>query len=493
MAQTDRNAGLVANAAIKNPCAAATTANITLSGAQTIDGVAVTPGDRVLVKNQTTGSENGIYEADTGTWVRTHDCNGAHDLVPGTLVWVRSGSVGSGWYYLDNASAPTIGTDTLTWGLSSSALAVISAFAQTLLDDTTALQARQTLLLDKSGSDIASAATIDLDAATGDFVDITGTTEITGITLSDGVERTVRFTGSLKLTHSASLVLENGNIQTAAGDMAVFRGDAASITRLVSYHRISQKGADIASAATIDLDVATGDLVDVTGTAAITAVTLAAGRSRTVRFTGALTFTNGASLVLPGGADITTAAGDFAVLRGYAGGVVRCLNYTKITGHSLLGGIALGTQQNTTTGSSVSFTIPSGAKRITVMGEGVSADGTAVIQVQIGDAGGLENSGYSGGVARLDTGSDTDKTDNSAAFNITQLSIAAQALDFKAVLDLKNAAAFTWLCNSHAMYPTERLMHIGFGLKSLSAELTTVAVLTSDTLDAGSVNVSYEF
>ena len=87
------------------------------------------------------------------------------------------------------------------------------------------------------------------------------------------------------------------------------------------------QGADIASAATVNLDTATGNLVDVTGTVTITAITLSQGRERTVRFTGALTLTNGASLVLPGAANITTAAGDFAVFRGYASGVVRCVVY----------------------------------------------------------------------------------------------------------------------------------------------------------------------
>lgn len=47
---------------------AATTANITLSGPQTIDGVSVVAGDRVLVKDQTTQSENGIYVVETGAW-----------------------------------------------------------------------------------------------------------------------------------------------------------------------------------------------------------------------------------------------------------------------------------------------------------------------------------------------------------------------------------------------------------------------------------------
>lgn len=95
---------------------------------------------------------------------------------------------------------------------------------------------------------------------------------------------------------------------------------------------LNTKGADIASASTINLDTATGDLVDVTGTTAITAVTLSEGEGRWVRFTGALTFTHGASLVLPGAANITTAAGDLAYLRGYASSVVRCLVYTKASG-----------------------------------------------------------------------------------------------------------------------------------------------------------------
>lgn len=96
------------------------------------------------------------------------------------------------------------------------------------------------------------------------------------------------------------------------------------------------KGADIASAATINLTTATGNLVDVTGTTTITAITLAEGAQRTVRFTGALTLTNGASLVLPGAANIPTAAGDFAVFRGYASGVVRCVFYSKADGSPVI-------------------------------------------------------------------------------------------------------------------------------------------------------------
>lgn len=117
------------------------------------------------------------------------------------------------------------------------------------------------------------------------------------------------------------------------------------------------KGADIASASTIDLDAATGNLLDVTGTTTITAITLSVGRERVVRFTGALTLTHGASLVLPGAASITTAAGDFAIFRGYASGVVRCVLYQKA---AAVPGVAAATQAEQETGSATTAFVSPG-------------------------------------------------------------------------------------------------------------------------------------
>lgn len=96
------------------------------------------------------------------------------------------------------------------------------------------------------------------------------------------------------------------------------------------------QGADIASAGTINLDTATGDYVNITGTTGITAVTLAQGREATVKFAGILTITNGASLINVSAANITTAAGDIAVFRGEAGGVVRMTDYVRASGTSLI-------------------------------------------------------------------------------------------------------------------------------------------------------------
>lgn len=119
------------------------------------------------------------------------------------------------------------------------------------------------------------------------------------------------------------------------------------------------QGADIASAGTVNLDTATGNLVDVTGTTTITAITLSVGRERVVRFTGALTLTHGASLVLPGAANITTAAGDFAIFRGYASGVVRCVVYQRASGVPVAGTVAAATQAEQETGTATTvYTSP---------------------------------------------------------------------------------------------------------------------------------------
>ena len=131
--------------------------------------------------------------------------------------------------------------------------------------------------------------------------------------------------------------LTNHGAGAAAGQPLVYLQSAAQLTSLsmIAGRLNLAQGSDIDSAVaagTLNLDAVLGNVVDVTGTTAVTAVTLAQGSSALVRFTGALTLTNGASLVLPGAANITTAAGDFALFQGYAAGVVRCAAYLRASG-----------------------------------------------------------------------------------------------------------------------------------------------------------------
>lgn len=99
----------------KQPVRVATTANITLSGAQTIDGVSVVAGDRVLVKNQTAGAANGIYVAAAGAWSRATDFDtGAEAL--GAATFVSEGTAQGNQVWLNGTDGPiTIGTTVLSF------------------------------------------------------------------------------------------------------------------------------------------------------------------------------------------------------------------------------------------------------------------------------------------------------------------------------------------------------------------------------------------
>lgn len=99
----------------KTAVRAATTANVTLSGTQTIDGVALVVGDRVLVKNQSTASGNGIYLVASGSWTRTTDFD-AGSKVLGAAVFVSEGATQGNQQWKMTTDAPiNIGTTALVW------------------------------------------------------------------------------------------------------------------------------------------------------------------------------------------------------------------------------------------------------------------------------------------------------------------------------------------------------------------------------------------
>lgn len=92
-----------------------TTANITLSGAQTIDGVSVIAADRVLVKNQSAAAENGLYLCASGAWTRTTDMD-AWTEVPGAMVSIQEGSTLADTIWICTANlGGTLNTTAITW------------------------------------------------------------------------------------------------------------------------------------------------------------------------------------------------------------------------------------------------------------------------------------------------------------------------------------------------------------------------------------------
>ena len=156
-------------------------------------------------------------------------------------------------------------------------------------------------------------------------------TNCTALPLTSGV------TGTLPIANGGTAATTAAGARTALGAAASgANSDITSLTGITGLINEAQ-GSNIASASTINLTTATGNYVHITGTTTITAITLAQGAERTIVFDGALTFTNGASLILPSGANITTAAGDTAIVRGEAAGVVRCVAYTRADGTAAVG------------------------------------------------------------------------------------------------------------------------------------------------------------
>lgn len=116
---TGRRHGINSSVAIKAPVIAASTGNLTLSGEQTVDGIAlvasynnkINTGDRVLCKNQTSAVENGIYQVNTSDWSREPDWDGQKDVVEGTQIPVSRGTVNTNTMWrVTNTGTITIGT-----------------------------------------------------------------------------------------------------------------------------------------------------------------------------------------------------------------------------------------------------------------------------------------------------------------------------------------------------------------------------------------------
>ena len=108
----------------KQAVRAATTANITLSGLQTIDGVVLVDGDRVLVKDQTALSENGIYLASTAGWVRSADFDSLTpiDEINGAYTGVQEGTVNAGKFFVQTGTVAVLDTDPINFVFFNSAI-----------------------------------------------------------------------------------------------------------------------------------------------------------------------------------------------------------------------------------------------------------------------------------------------------------------------------------------------------------------------------------
>lgn len=152
------------------------------------------------------------------------------------------------------------------------------------------------------------------------------------------------------------------------------------------------------------------------------------------------------------------------------------------------------TAQNSTSGTSIDFTgIPSWAKKITVMFNGVSTNGTSPVQIQLGDSGGVENTGYLGAGAGCASGVYPGITNNSAGFLTSNAGGPTQVRHGS--IFLNNITLNTWTSNCNLGLSDGAIAQWGGGSKTLSSTLDRVRITTvngTDTFDAGQINIMYE-
>jgi phage-related tail fiber protein len=114
----------------KTSVVCATTANITLSGTQTIDTIAVVANDRVLVKNQTLPKDNGIYTVAAGAWTRATDADAWTELVSAAVFVEKGGNHDTAWNCLIDAGG-TLGTTAVDWSQFTGAASFVAGNALT--------------------------------------------------------------------------------------------------------------------------------------------------------------------------------------------------------------------------------------------------------------------------------------------------------------------------------------------------------------------------
>jgi hypothetical protein len=151
------------------------------------------------------------------------------------------------------------------------------------------------------------------------------------------------------------------------------------------------------------------------------------------------------------------------------------------------------TAQASTSGTSIDFTsIPSWVKRITVLFNGVSTNGSSAFQVQIG-AGSITSAGYLGKCVETTAGSGTGSTTYSAGYLVARSVSASMVLYGKLEIDL--VSANIWLASGVSLSSATDNQFYFSGSLSLGGTLDRVRITTSggtDTFDAGSINILYE-
>ena len=232
---------------VKASVVVATTANITLSGVQTIDGISVVAGDRVLVKNQTTQSQNGIYVASASAWSRSSDADTWQELVSAfTFVEQGTTQADTGWVCTVNAGG-TLGSTAVTWAQFSGAGTYSAGDGLSLTGTTFAVVGTTNRIsVSASGVDIASTYVGQSSITTLGTIG-TGTWQATTIATNYGGTGLTSFTSGGAVYATSTSALTTGTLPVTAG--------GTGATTLTGYVKGSGTSAFTASSTIPNTDI----------------------------------------------------------------------------------------------------------------------------------------------------------------------------------------------------------------------------------------------
>jgi len=283
----------------KAPAKVATTANITLSGPQTIDTVSVVAGDTVLVKNQTNLAENGIYTVQTGAWTYAVGSTTWAQYI-GAVIYIVGGSQATAAFYTTAQPGGTLGVTAMNWYNLSFSSSYTAGTGLTLVG--TQFSITNTGV---TAATYGSASNVPVIAfnAQGQATSVTNTaisianTQVTGL-------------GTLSTQNASSVAITGGTINgTTIGATTASTGAFTTLggTTITASTQFSGAGTGLTGTAT-SLSIGGNAATATSATSATTATNLAGGLAGSLPYqsgAGATTFlsagTNGQVLTLAGG------------------------------------------------------------------------------------------------------------------------------------------------------------------------------------------------
>jgi hypothetical protein len=310
----------------KQPCVCATLANITLSGLQTIDGHTVVAGDRVLVKNQSTAANNGIYIASASAWSRSEDANSWNELIC-AISFIEYGTQAGGAWFCTAQDGGTLGVTAVNWSQFTTSATYSAGTGLTLTGSVFSITPVGTASTYGSASTVpvfTTNASGQVSAVTNTNIAI-GATQITSGTIDSarisGAYSGITGVGTLgdltvtnaivgSITGNAATATTAGSATTATTATNIAGGASGSIPYQTASGTTSllAKGTDgqilsLASGLPSWIDNQTGTVTSVSGTGTVSGISL----SGTVTSSGSLTLGGSLDLSSPPAIGGTTA------------------------------------------------------------------------------------------------------------------------------------------------------------------------------------------